>query len=68
MIFTRTFYYLQYHITCHITIVCVSQVLWSQDLRVGQEKESYIGFTQENSIENSVQDCLLYILKPHGPY
>ena len=68
MIFTRTFYYLQYHITCHITIVCVPQVLRSQDLRVGQEKESYIGFTQENSIENSVQDCLLYILKPHGPY
>jgi len=33
---------------------------------VGQEKEPCIGFTQENSIENSVQDCLPYILKPHG--
>ena len=42
-------------------------VLQSQDLRVGQEKKPYIGFTQENSIENSVQNCLPYILKPHGP-
>ena len=41
-----------------------SLLLQSQDLRVGQEKEPYIGFTQENSIENSVQDCLPYILKP----
>ena len=38
-----------------------------QDLKVGQEKEPCIGFTQENSIENSVQDCLPYILKLHGP-
>jgi len=43
------------------------KLLWSQDLRVGQEKEPCIGFTQENSIENSVQDCLPYILKLHGP-
>jgi len=27
----------------------------------------YIGLTQENSIENSIQDCLPYILKAHGP-
>jgi len=36
-------------------------LLQSQDLRVGQVKEPYIGLTQENSIENSVQNCLPYI-------
>jgi len=36
-------------------------VLRSQDLRVGQEKKPCIGFTQENSIKSSVQDCLSYI-------
>jgi len=41
-------------------------LLWSQDLRVGQVKKPYIGLTQENSIENSVQDCLPYILIPNG--
>jgi len=41
-------------------------MLWFQDLRVGQEKESYIGFTQENLIKNSVQDYLPYILKAYG--
>jgi len=41
-------------------------LLRSQDLRVGQEKESCIGFIQENSIENSVQDCLPYIIKLYG--
>jgi len=44
----------------------LSLVLQSQDLRVDQEKESCIGFTQENSIENSVQDCLPYILNYHS--
>jgi len=44
----------------------ILQILQSQDLRVGQEKKPYIGFIQENSIENSVQNCLLYILKLHG--
>jgi len=34
---------------------------------VDQKKESYIGITQENSIENSVQDCLPYIQIPNGP-
>jgi len=34
-------------------------LLWSQDLGMGQEKESCIGFTQENSIESSVQDCMV---------
>ena len=42
------------------------KVLQSQDLRVGQAKESCIGLIQENSIENSVQDCLSYILIPNG--
>ena len=42
-------------------------MLQTQALRVGQVNESCIGLTQENSIENSVQDCLPYILKLHGP-
>jgi len=41
-------------------------VLQSQDLRVGQEKKSCIGFTQENLIENSIQDGLPYILITYG--
>ena len=41
-------------------------MLQSQDLRVGQVKELCIGLTQENSIENSVQDCLPYIPIPNG--
>ena len=41
-------------------------VLWLQDLRVNQVKEPCIGLTQENSIKNSVQDCLSYILIVHG--
>ena len=41
-------------------------MLQSQDLRVGQEKEPCIGFTQENSIENSVQECLSYLLNDDG--
>ncbi len=42
-------------------------ILQTQDLRVDQEKESYIGLIQENLIENSIQDSLPYILNPHGP-
>jgi len=45
-----------------------NQLLQFQDLRVGQEKKSYIGFTQENSIENSIQDGLSYILITHSLY
>ena len=41
-------------------------VLQTQVLRVGQVNESCIGLTQENLIENSIQDSLPYILKPHG--
>ena len=44
-----------------------SQLLQFRGLRVGQWIESCIRLTQENSIENSVQDCLSYILKAHGP-
>ena len=42
-------------------------MLQIKDLRVSQWKESCIGLTQENSIENSVQDCLPYIQIPNGP-
>ena len=42
-------------------------MLQTQDLRVNQEKEPCIRFTQENSIENSVQDSLPYILNSHSP-
>ena len=35
-------------------------------LELVKRNESYIGLTQENSIENSVQNNLPYILKPHG--
>ena len=42
-------------------------MLQSQELRVVQVKEPCIGFTQENSIENSVQDSLPYIQIPNGP-
>jgi len=41
-------------------------MLWSQDLRVDQENEPYIGFIQENSIENSIQDSPSYILITYG--
>jgi len=33
-----------------------------------KEKNLVLGLIQENSIENSVQDCLPYIPKFHGPY
>jgi len=42
-------------------------MLQTQVLSVGQVNESCIGLTQENLIENSVQDGLPYILKPYGP-
>ena len=44
----------------------ISPLLQTQALRVGQVKEPCIGFTQVNSIENSVQDCLPYIQIPNG--
>ena len=42
-------------------------MLQTQALRVGQVKEPCIGLTQENLIENSVQDSLPYIPWTHGP-
>ena len=48
--------------------LAMSNLLQIKDLRVGQWKEPYIGFTQENSIENSVQDSLPYIQIPNGLY
>ena len=41
-------------------------MLQSQDLSIGQVTELCIGFTQENLIENSVQDGLPYIQIPNG--
>ena len=50
-------------------LLSISQYLLRiKNLRVGQWKEPCIGLTQENSIENSVQDYLPYILLPNGPY
>jgi len=36
-------------------------------LELVKRKNLVLGLTQENSIENSVQDSLPYILNPHGP-
>jgi len=41
-------------------------MLQTQDLRVGQANEPCIRLTQENSIEDSVQDCLPYIPQTTG--
>ena len=38
-----------------------TSMLQLQDLRMGQAKEPCIGFTQENSIESSLQSHLPYI-------
>ena len=43
-------------------------MLQTQDLRTGQVNEPCIRLTQENSIKNSVQDCLSYILNINGSY
>jgi len=42
-------------------------MLQFRGLVIGQWIEPCIGLTQENSIENSIQNNLPYILKPHGP-
>ena len=42
-------------------------MLQTQVFRVGQVDEPCIGLTQENSIENSVQDGLPYILNSMAP-
>ena len=41
-------------------------MLQLQDFRVGQVKKPYIELTQENLIENSIQDCLPYIQISNG--
>ena len=43
-------------------------MLQTQVLKAGQVNEPYIRLTQENSIKNSVQDYLSYILNLYGPY
>jgi len=50
-----------------MVIVWIDILLQTQDLRVDQEKESCIGITQKNSIENSIQGCLPYIQIHNGP-
>ena len=44
-----------------------SKVLQTQDLRIIQVNKPYIRLTQENSMKNSVQDSLSFILITHGP-
>jgi len=44
----------------------IGRLLQTQVFRVGQVNEPCIGLIQENSIENSVQDSLPYILNPHS--
>jgi len=39
----------------------ITLLLQTQVLNVGQVNRPYIGLTQENSIENSIQDSLPYI-------
>jgi len=41
-------------------------VLQTQVLRVEQVNKPCIRLTQENSIENFIQDSLPYILNPYG--
>jgi len=43
-------------------------ILQTQDLRVGQANEPCIRLIQENSIEDSVQDYLSYILNTNSLY
>ena len=40
----------------------------TQVFSIGQVNKPYIRLTQENSIENLVQNYPPYILKPHGLY
>ena len=47
-------------------ILQTQYLLQLKDLRVGQWEEPCIGLTQENLIENSVQDSLPYIPWTHG--
>ena len=42
-------------------------ILQVKDLRIGQWKEPYIGLTQKNLIENSVQDLSTLYTEVPGP-
>jgi len=43
-------------------------IIQTQDFRIGQANEPCIWLTQENLIENSIQDYLPYILNANSPY
>ena len=60
-------YYYKHYSYNQINLWYIYLLLQTQVLGVGQADEPCIGLIQENLIENSVQDSLLYILKPHGP-
>ena len=49
-----------------LVLLSIYVVLQLRNFSVGLEEESCIGFTQENLIENSVQDSLPYIQIPNG--
>jgi len=46
--------------------VFILYILMLQTLKLIKRKNLVLGLIQEDSIENSVQDSLPYILKPHG--
>ena len=48
----------------HISIKCYDSII----LGLIKERNLILELTQENSIENSVQDCLPYILNYNGLY
>jgi len=54
VISSRTFY-------SFLLCLVICDLLQLKDLRVGQWEEPCIGLIQENSVENFVQDGLLYI-------
>ena len=62
----NTWYYLRFIFNKKL-IFQKHVMLQLKDLRISQWKKSYIVLTQENSIENSIQDFLPYILNYHGP-
>ena len=51
----------------HKSKLIIRLMLQTQVLRVGQVNKPCIGLTQENSIENFVQNCLSFILNYNGP-
>ena len=53
------------------SIPCIFRLIYKcyklKPLELDQRKNLVLGLIQENLIENSVQDCLPYILIPNGP-